>query len=361
MLKAHAQHHFDQTLKILQDTFKLDTSELKDLVAHSDQLELTLARCWNRLSLAHAQISVYTNLSETNPTTVEQLNELEVLDGRIKHPNVLMAPTHLYHASSLQHEVTLLRWRLNTTFTLSLPGISGGTAASAMFTIPSVGHLSATVTQDWVSQHSSLVRNGQFMTFNLSSTHIPGLVVMDKAAQMIAVKIADHLQPGTDAKQLNKNEHAAIAGSLSANLMTGLTDSVNGSINGSGSVSREFEVGFLRSEKGEQWRMCYFQSSNIDSSSAGVNGEVGIAAGFGASLGLQTSVGSMNNVVRPPILGSAPSFHILQLPRFTQALCKLPGGSLLDDDKAVFEKLRDHDVAVMYFSRCHPRPIGVRA
>jgi hypothetical protein len=344
VLRKHAQEHFDRGLETLQDTFKLNPSELMDLTAASgDRLESTLARCWNRLSLGHALKSL---------TTPESQQEtFKVLGQRINAPRVLMAPTHLYHASSLQLDATLLRSRKIASLTVTLPGIQYGNPTSAAeASLPSLGHLSATLTHDTVSQHPNLVRNGKFLTANLSATHLPGLRVMDKVAQAIAVQIVKQLQPETDAKPLSENEHAALVGSISATLTTGIANPVKGEVAASAGISRQFEVGLQQSGQGEPWRLCYFQSSNVESRSASIKNDVSIATGLGGSVGLQAGTSTLGNVVRPPILGSAPSYHILQWPRFAQALSDVTGSGTLDDEKTVLEKLRKHDVASMYFS-----------
>lgn len=343
VLREHAQNHFDRGLKTLKNTFKLKPFELKGLDADSERLEPTLARCWNRLSLGHAIKSLDTHESQ-EPLQVQ-------LGQRINEPNILMAPTHLYHASSLQLEATLLRSRKIGSLTVTLPGIQyGNPTSSAGASLPSLGHLSATLTHDTISQHPNLVRNGKFLTADLSATHLPGLRVMDTVAHNIAVLIVKQLQPGTDAKQLSENEHAALVGSISATLMAGLANPVKSEVGTSASISRQFEVGLQQSGPGEPWRLCYFQSSNVESRASGIKGAVSMATGLGGNVGLQVGTSTTSNVVRPPILGSAPSYHILQLPRFAQALCDATGSSTLDDEKTVFEKLRTHDVASMYFS-----------
>ncbi|MBB6155195.1 hypothetical protein HDC30_002418 [Pseudomonas sp. JAI115] len=341
LLKTHARHHFGRDLKTLSDTFLLQPEELKGLAVNSDRLELTLARCWNRLSLGHAQAS----LIPGDTTRVA----LERLDQQIKAPNVLMAPTYLYHGASLQMETTLKRWRSNTAFSVALPSLSLGSGPTVQAGLASAGSLNFAVTYDKVSQHSNLVRNGKFATFNVAATHLPAMGCMDTLARFIAIKIAEQVQKDGDRKPMTEYEHAAFVASMTSTLATGLVAPAAGALGVSAGISRQFEVGMHRSDKGEPWRLCYFQASNVENRSMGIDGQIGFAAGAGGSVGLRAGLSSAVNVVRPPILGSAPSFHVLQLQCFTDALCSTPDGAL-DSEKVVFDTLRNQDVASMYFS-----------
>ncbi|WP_157658439.1 hypothetical protein [Burkholderia ubonensis] len=342
VLLDHASARFAESLDELKILFKLSEEECKGVKPDSNKLEGLLARCWNRLSLSLAQASLRPEAA-TDPGLLKELAQ------RIERPNVLMAPEHLYHAAAIQMEKTFMRSRVVGNVGLALPAVAIGNANNQVAL--SLGTISGQVIFDHVTEHPNFVRNGDSLTFVLIAQHPLNLDIANVVPREIARFIAERFQSGDDKRQMNELDQAALLASLSEAYLTFGTDVASGGVRGSKSVQRQFEVSAHRSAKGEPWRLAYFQASNIKNSGLGASAEGGIALGVGGSVGGSAAYGRSDNLVMPPILGSAPSIHILQSPRFAQALLKQEEGRWkIDPDKLNVDKLRNADVAAMYFS-----------
>ncbi|MEO3962723.1 hypothetical protein ABH310_25620 [Chromobacterium piscinae] len=336
VLKQHAQKQFDAGLNALKTTFQLTATECQGVTPDSQHLETLLARCWNRLSLKLAQIS----LLETN---LDSKETLKTLGEDIANPKLTMAPTHLYHAASVQMNTLSTRIRTTSSFNLTLPGISIGPPSTLNIGVASLGSLSATVLHDKIAQHPNSVQHDEFLTFDVSAQHLPGLGMMDGVARAMAKSLADRIQYGMDKKQMNQTEYAALVANIEASLISGFGSSpVSAGVSAAAGVSRQFEVFLHRADPSQPWQLCYFQASNIENHSYGVNAQTGIAVGLGGDVSLKAGVSTTNNVVSPPILGSAPYIHILQFPRLKNAL--------QGDGQTLFDKINGCDVATMYLS-----------
>ncbi|KVT72966.1 hypothetical protein [Burkholderia ubonensis] len=342
VLLEHASARFAKSLDELKILFELSDEECKGVKPDSNKLEGLLARCWNRLSLSLAQASL-------RPEAAANTGLFKELVQRIERPNILIAPEHLYHAATLQLEKTFMRSRVVGNVSLALPAVAFGNANNQVAL--SLGKISGQVTFDHVTEHPNFVRNGDFLTFDLTAQHPLNLDIANVVPREIARVIAERFQSGGDKRQMNELDQAALLASLSEAYLTFGTDGASGGVSGSKTVQRQFEVSAHRSAKDEPWRLAYFQASTIKNSGLGGSAEGGIALGIGGSVGGSVAYGRSDNLVMPPILGSAPSVHILQSPRFAQALLKQEEGRWqIDPDKLNFDYLRNTDVAVMYFS-----------
>lgn len=340
-LFTHAEKRFDKSLTELKNLFYLTEDECNGVEAHSDKLEGLLARCWNRLSLALAQAPLRSNAPPAG--------ELEELARRIERPNILMAPDHLYHAATLQMDKTFLRSRVVGNVSLALLSATIGNQANQAGL--SLGTVSGSMTLDRVKMHPNLVRNGDFVTFDLTAQHPLNVDIVHAAPQAIANAIAERLQSGGDKREMSKLDRTTLLASLSEAYLTLGSDAASAALTGTQSVQRQFEVGAHRSSKDEPWRLAYIQASNIKNTGIGASGDGGVVLGVGGSVGASAMNRRSDNLVMPPILGSAASVHILQSPRFAQALLKQENGQWqLDLDRLAFDKLRNTDAATMYFS-----------
>jgi hypothetical protein len=350
VLYNHGFERFSESLDKLKTLFHLSDDECKGISPDSDKLEGLLARCWNRLSLSFAQASLYPPAitNEEQQAALEQ--QIQALDQRIKRPNVLMAPEHLYHAATLQMEKTFKRSRVVTNASLDLPTITVGKEGNQVGL--SLGTISGQVTYDRVTKHPNFVRNGDFLTFDMTARHPLNVDAANAIPRAIVTTIAGHLQRGGDKHEMNKLDQAALLASLTEAYVTVGTDAASEGISGTKSVQRQFEICAHRSANDEPWRLMYFQACNVKNSGIGVSGNGGVVLGVGGSVGASATYGRSNILVMPPILGSAPSVHILQSPRFAQGVLTFAKdeGWQIDPDKLQFDKLHDSDVASMYFS-----------
>lgn len=345
VLKAHAQGVFDRSLATLRDSFGLGEREMEGVAPDSDRLEHLLARCWNRLSLGLAQV-------DAAATTPQEKEQVKQLDDAIRQPGVFMAPTHLYHAASVQMDATLKRLRAQGEFTLTLPQISAGSAEKgASATLAGLGSLRASVTRDTVSQHPNIMRNGDFLTFEVSASHLPLMGGMDKLANELARQLVRRIQPETDRPAMGQAERDALVGSISASLASALGEggSPSGGVSGSGGTARSFEVALHRGAAGDGWKLAMFKSFEVASKSLGVNGQASFAAGVGGSAGAEIGRLTADARAAAPILGSAPSAHMLQFSRFKAAFFD-EAGKQFDATRLTQHGPQQLDAARMYFS-----------
>ncbi|WP_059948368.1 hypothetical protein [Burkholderia ubonensis] len=340
ILLDHASSRFNASLEHLKGVFHLSEGECVGVKPHSNKLEGLLARCWNRLSLSLAQTSLRPDADTT---------ALRELAQRIEQPNILMAPEHLYRAATVQMEKTFMRSRVVGSVSLALPTVEVGSKTDRVGV--SLGTLSGQATFDRVSEHPNFVRNGDFLTFDLTAQHPLNLDIANAAPRAIATAIAERLQAGGDKREIGKLDQASLLASMSQAYVTLGTDAANGAVSGTKIVQRQFEISAHRSTKSEPWRLMYIQASNIKNSGVGASADAAVALGVGGSVGGSVTRTRSDNLVMPPILGSAPSVHLLQAPRFAAALLEQEGGHWqIAREKLDFDKLRHTDVATMYFS-----------
>lgn len=342
VLSMHASQRFDASLDKLKDVFRLSDTECEGVIADSNKVEGLLARCWNRLSLSLAQVSLYLNSASGD-------SERCALAQRIEKPNILMAPEHFYHAATLQMEKTITRSRVTGDVGLALPTIViGGASCEASV---SCGAISGRVTYDRVAGHHNFVRNGDFLTFDMRAEHPLNADIAGYIPRAIAKAIAERFQACGDNHQLNKLDQVALEASLSEAYLTCATDVAKGAGGGGRSVLRQFEVSLHRSAEGALWRLAYFQASSVQNSGISGRAGEGIVLGVGGGIEGAATYRRSDSLVMPPILGSAPSVHILQARRFEQAFLKQENGRWqIDPYKLDVDALRTADVASMYFS-----------
>jgi hypothetical protein len=342
VLSRHASQRFDTSFDKLKRVFRLSDAECEGVIADSNKVEGLLARCWNRLSLSVAQASLYLDPADDG-------SELCALGQRIAQPNILMAPEHFYDAATLKMEKTITRSRVVGNIGLALPTIEIGDASCQASL--SLGEVSGQVTYDHLTGHHNFVRNGDFLTFDIRAQHPLNPNIAAHIPREIAKAIAERFQACGDSHQLNKLDQLALEASLSEACLTVASDATNGGVNGTRSALRQFEVALHRSAEGEPWRLAYFQASSVQRSGIGGSARVGIALGVGGAIGGAVAYGRSDGLVMPPILGSAPSVHILQAERFEQAFLKQENGRWkIDPDRLDVNALRAADVATMYFS-----------